>query len=185
MDIVVNASVYFMSMFQAGGKTLVSLITGILPTLACLLVVVKAIVKFIGEEKLEALAQKGANSIIIRYVVLPSLSWLILANPMAFTMGRFLPQKYKGAFFDAICALGHPFTGLFPHTDPSELFIWLGVSQGLVTLGLPVAGLAVGYLVAGITVALIRGLVTERLWIYFAKKKGIDVNAGTGATTLN
>lgn len=176
MDIVSQGAEFFISLFQAGGDYLMGLITGILPTLATLLVVVNAIVKFIGEDKLENFAAKGSKNIFIRYLILPSLSWFILTNPMAFTMARFLPEKYKASFFDMEVSIAHPFTGLFPHTNSGELFVWLGISQGLQTIGLPIGGLAVRYLIAGLIVGFLRAVLTERAWIFLAKRKGLEID---------
>lgn len=177
MELITVAAELFMGLFQEGGKTLLSLVTGILPTLACLLVVVNAVVKFIGEDKLERFAEKAASNVLLRYVALPFLSFFILANPMGFSMARFLPEKYKASFFDSVCSgYGHPATALFPHTNSGELFVWLGIAQGIQKLGLPIGGLAVRYLLAGAVLGLIRGVLTEKLWLYFARKKGLEID---------
>ena len=67
MNALSKGAEYFISLFQAGGKTLVGQITGILPTLACLMVVVKAIIKFIGEEKLDSFAQHSSSNTFMRH----------------------------------------------------------------------------------------------------------------------
>lgn len=174
MDFISMFFEKFIAMFNAGGQNLMGLITGILPTLACLMTFVLAIVKFVGEEKIEKFAEKAAKFFILRYTILPVIAFFIFTNPMNFTLGRFLPEKYKASFFDSCCTLAHPLTGLFPHCNSGELFIWLGISSGLTTLGLGTTGLAVRYLAAGLIVALIRGLLTEKLWMFYAKKNNLD-----------
>ena len=57
----------------------------------------------------------------------------------------------------------HPPTGLFPHINPGELFVWLGIAQGIEDLGVNVATLAIRYALVGLVVILIRGFVTERI----------------------
>ncbi|NEP85210.1 MAG: hypothetical protein F6K39_48265, partial [Okeania sp. SIO3B3] len=99
----------------------------------------------------------------LRYVILPFLSVFFLTNPMAYTMGRFLPEKYKPAFYDAAVSYVHPPTGIFPHVNPGELFVWLGIAAGITELGLDPIPLAVRYLLVGLVVIFIRGIVTE--WI--------------------
>ena len=92
-----------------------------------------------------------------------------LTNPMAYTMGRFLPEKYKPAFYDSAVSFVHPPLGIFPHVNPGELFVWAGIAAGFETLGLNVIPLAVMYLITGFIVIFIRGIVTEfitaRMWV--------------------
>ncbi|MDF2882648.1 MAG: srlA [Clostridiaceae bacterium] len=166
----------FISLFQEGGKTLTGQVTGILPTLACLLVIVKAVIKFIGEDKLEKFAANGSENIFVRYMVLPILSYFVLTNPMCYSMSRFLPEKYKASFIDDIFSFAHPFTGLFPHTDPGELFIWLGIAAGIQKLGLSTGGLALRYLLAGVVLGFMRSIITEKLWMFFAKKNNLKID---------
>ena len=76
-------------------------------------------------------------------------------------MGRFLPERYKPAFYDSAVSFVHPITGIFPHANAGELFVYLGIAGGITTLGLGVSDLAVRYLLVGLVVILIRGIFTE------------------------
>ncbi len=98
-----------------------------------------------------------------------------LTNPMAYTFGRFLPEKYKPAFYDAAVSFVHPILGLFPHANPAELFVYMGIAQGIQQLGLPVGELAIRYFIVGVIVILIKGMVTERLTLRMAKQQGIEL----------
>lgn len=164
----------FTNAFNAGGENLVGLITGIVPTLACLMTFITAIIKLIGEERVEKLAAKVARFRLLRYTLLPFLGLFIFTNPMCYTVGQFLPEKYKASYVDALCAIGHPITGLFPHASSGELFVYLGVISGIQKLGLSTSRLALYYLLVGLILAIVRGVLTERLWMYYANKADIS-----------
>lgn len=163
MDIMVTFAEGFIGMFQAGGKIFFNLAKGMLPTLICLIVIVNAFIRFVGEDRINRFAQKTTKYAILRYTIFPILAVFFLTNPMCYTFGRFLPEKQKPAFYDASVSFVHPVTGLFPHANSAELFIYIGIASGLTTLGLSLEPLAVRYLLVGILVILLRGLLTE--WI--------------------
>jgi PTS system glucitol/sorbitol-specific IIC component len=156
---------WFIGLFNAGGATFVGLVTGIVPTLIVLLTGVNALIRMIGPEKIDRLGEMagrpGLQWYPVRYLVLPVLSVFFLTNPMAYTMGRFLPERYKPAFYDSAVSFVHPITGIFPHANAGELFVYLGIAAGITTLGLSTGDLAVRYLLVGMVVILMRGIVTE------------------------
>jgi PTS system glucitol/sorbitol-specific IIC component len=160
-----NAAEWFIGLFQAGGEVFTGLVTGIIPTLIVLLTAVNALIRMIGPERIEKMgayaARPGIQWYPIRYLVFPALSVFFLTNPMAYTMGRFLPERYKPAFYDSAVSFVHPITGIFPHANAGELFVYLGIAAGITQLGLGTADLAVRYLLVGMVVMLMRGIVTE------------------------
>lgn len=163
MDFLANLAEGFIGLFNAGGEQFLGLVTGIIPTLVVLITFVNSMIRLIGEERVERLAKLSTKNFLTRYTVLPVLAVFFLTNPMAYTFGRFLDEKYKPAFYDAAVSFVHPITGLFPHANPGELFVYLGVAAGLETLGLPLGDIAVRYFLVGVAVILLRGVVTE--WI--------------------
>lgn len=163
MDFLANLAEGFIGLFNAGGEQFLGLVTGIIPTLVVLITFVNSMIRLIGEERVEGLAKLSTKNFLTRYTVLPVLAVFFLTNPMAYTFGRFLDEKYKPAFYDAAVSFVHPITGLFPHANPGELFVYLGVAAGLETLGLPLGDIAVRYFLVGVAVILLRGVVTE--WI--------------------
>ena len=160
-----TAATWFIGLFQEGGNVFKGLVMGIIPLLIVLLTAVNALIRMIGPEKIDKLGELAARPGIqwypVRYLVLPVLSVFFLTNPMAYTMGRFLPEKYKPAFYDSAVSYVHPITGIFPHANPGELFVYLGIAYGIQKLGLGLGDLAVRYLLIGMVVILLRGVVTE------------------------
>ncbi|QKS72462.1 PTS glucitol/sorbitol transporter subunit IIC [Paenalkalicoccus suaedae] len=173
MDFVVNLAEGFIGMFQQGGETFVGLVTGIIPLLITLITAVNAFIKFVGEERITRFAQKLTKYFFLRYTLFPILAVFFLTNPMAYTFGRFLPEKQKPAFYDSAVSFVHPITGLFPHANPAELFVFTGIAAGLTTLGLSLGPLAVMYFLTGIIVILIRGVVTELITVSMMKRQGM------------
>lgn len=160
-----DAANWFIGIFNDGGQVFVGLVTGIIPTLIVLLTFVNALIRWIGPERIdkvgELAARPGLQYYPVRYLLLPLLSVFFLTNPMAYTMGRFLPERYKPAFYDSAVSFVHPITGIFPHANAGELFVYLGIAAGITTLGLNTSDLAVRYLLVGLVVILIRGILTE------------------------
>jgi PTS system glucitol/sorbitol-specific IIC component len=157
----------FIGMFQCGGQTLVGLIGGIVPLLVVLMTFVNALIALIGADRIDKVGEWAARPGLIyypvRYIVLPILAVFFLTNPMAYTMGRFLPEKYKPAFYDSAVSFVHPPLGLFPHVNPGEFFVWGGIAAGITSLGLGLGDLAIRYFIVGVIVIFIRGIVTERI----------------------
>jgi PTS system glucitol/sorbitol-specific IIC component len=155
----------FIGVFQQGGEVFVGLVTGIIPLLIVLLTAVNALIKLIGPERIdrvgEIASRPGIRYYPLRYLVLPFLAVFFLTNPMAYTMGRFLEERDKPAFYDSAVSFVHPITGLFPHANPAELFVYLGIANGIRQLGLPLGDLAVRYFYVGLIVIFMRGIVTE------------------------
>jgi PTS system glucitol/sorbitol-specific IIC component len=163
--VLASAADWFIGLFQAGGEVFVSLLVGIIPTLIVLLTFVNALIHMIGPERIDKVGEYAARPGIIyypvRYLIFPGLSVFFLTNPMCYTMGRFLPERYKPAFYDSAVSFVHPITGIFPHANAGELFVYLGIAAGITQLGLNTSELAVRYLLVGLVVILMRGIVTE------------------------
>jgi PTS system glucitol/sorbitol-specific IIC component len=166
----------FIGMFQCGGQVLVSLISGIVPLLIVLMTFVNALIALIGTERIEKVGEWAARPGLvyypIRYLVLPVVAVFFLTNPMAYTMGRFLPERYKPAFYDSAVSFVHPPLGLFPHVNPGEYFVWGGIAAGITTLGLGLGDLAIRYFIVGLIVIFIRGIVTERITAIMWSRRG-------------
>jgi glucitol/sorbitol PTS system EIIC component len=172
LNAVTWAGEHFIGLFNEAGKQFAGLVTGILPTLIVLLTFMYAMIAFIGEERVTRAVQWSARWWITRYTIMPILAVLVLTNPMCFTFGRFLRERYKPAFYDSAVSFVHPVTTFFPYANAGELFVWLGVAAGVTKLGLSTVPLAIRYFAVGVVVILIRGVVTELISSYLIRREG-------------
>ncbi|WP_218571594.1 PTS glucitol/sorbitol transporter subunit IIC, partial [Klebsiella grimontii] len=70
----------------------------------------------------------------------------------------------------------HTSNGVFPHINPGELFVGLGIAQGIDTLGLNSMDLAIRYMFVGILMNFIGGWVTDFTTAYVCKQQGITLS---------
>ena len=164
MDVITWIAENFIGLFNKSAESLLGLITGILPLLIVLLTAMYAVTTWIGEDRVTRAVQWAGKYAITRYSIMPIIAVIILTNPMAYTFGRFLPEKYKPAFYDSAVSFVHPVTAFFPHANAGELFVWTGVSAGVLQIAPErYARLAVLYFIVGIIVIILRGFLTQ--WI--------------------
>jgi PTS system glucitol/sorbitol-specific IIC component len=102
---------------------------------------------------------------------MPILSVLLLTNPMAYTFGKFVEEEEKPAFYDAVVSFLHPVTGLFPYANAGELFVYLGIANGVMKAGYDQGSLAVRYFLCGIVVVFVRGVITEKITKFLMKRE--------------
>ena len=185
MDALARLAESFIGLFQEGADFFVALLTGIVPLLLVLLTFVNTLIRFIGPERIDRFAVFAARPGIVflplRYLLLPVLAVFFLTNPMAYTMGRFLPERYKPAFYDSAVSFVHPPLGIFPHVNPGELFVYAGIAAGLTKLELPLGDLAIRYLLVGLVVILIRGIVTEAITAIMMGRRTAQAGPEEGA----
>lgn len=172
MEFVTWVANGFMSLFQAGGETFLGWVTGIIPMVVCLMTAINSVIKLIGEDRVERFAKKITGNVFGRYLILPVLAVLFLGNPMCYSFGRFVDEKYKPAYYDSCVSFLHPVTGLFPHANPGELFVYMGIAAGITERGLSLGDLAIRYFTVGLIVIFIRGVLTEKIYLNMLKKVG-------------
>ncbi|PSH61450.1 PTS beta-glucoside transporter subunit IIABC [Phyllobacterium brassicacearum] len=173
---------YFIGIFQKGGEVFAGFVTGIIPTLVVLMTAFYALTELVGEERVHGIARGAGRIALTRYTVLPVLAVFFLTNPMAYTFGSFLEEKYKPAFYDAAVSYVHPPLGLFPHINPGEYFVWGGILVALLELekkGAVPAGyhinVAIWYALVGLVVILLKGMLTERITAIMARRQGVEL----------
>lgn len=166
----------FMGLFQTGAETFISWMTGIVPVVLMLMVLMNTLIAFLGEEKVIKLAKVSSKNPVTRYLILPFLSAFMLGNPMSFTMARFLPEYYKPSYYAAQAQFCHTSNGVFPHINPGELFVWLGIASGIEKLGFNTMELAVRYMLVGIVMNFIGGWITDYTTAFVCKQQGIKLS---------
>ncbi|MGI6511302.1 PTS glucitol/sorbitol transporter subunit IIC [Catenisphaera adipataccumulans] len=176
MDVIVNIAKGFMNLFTLGGEQFVSWVTGIIPTVLMLLILMNAIIALAGQDSVNKIARSCTKNPVLRYAVLPFISAFMLGNPVALSMGKFMPEFYKPAFYASATYHCHTNNGLFPHINASELFVWLGIANGVSQLGLDTTPLAVRYLLVGLVANFISGWSTEFTTRYVEKQQHIKLS---------
>lgn len=176
MESIVNIASGFMNLFTLGGEQFKNWVVGIVPTITVLLVLMNAIIALAGQDRVDKLARVCTSNPLLRYAVLPWVSAFMLGNPMALSMGKFMPEYYKPSYYAAATYHCHTNSGIFPHINASEIFIYLGIANGLTTLGLDTTPLALRYLLVGIVCNFISGWATDFTTKIVEKQQGVKLS---------
>ena len=160
-------------MTDAGAQQLLAWVTELLPKTFLFLILLNAVTGLIGRARVERLAARCGSNAFLRYMVLPFLSAVVLGNPLAISMGRYLPERYKPAYFASASYHCHTNSGIFQHINPAELFLWLGIANGVLARGYDLFPLAIRYLLAGLAANFVSGCATEWITRRVEKKQGI------------
>ena len=176
MESIVNIASGFMNLFTLGGEQFKNWVVGIVPTITVLLVLMNAIIALAGQDRVDKLARVCTSNPLLRYAVLPWVSAFMLGNPMALSMGKFMPEYYKPSYYAAATYHCHTNSGIFPHINASEIFIYLGIANGLTTLGLDTTPLALRFLLVGIVCTFISGWSTDFTTKIVEKQQGVKLS---------
>lgn len=160
-------------MIDAGADQLLTWVTAFLPKVFLFLILLNALTAMIGRSRVERLAAKCGANPLLRYMALPFLSAVVLGNPMAISMGRYLPERYKPAYFASASYHCHTNSGIFNHINPAELFLWLGIAEGVLARGQDLFPLALRYMAAGLVANFVSGYATEIITGKMEKKQKV------------
>lgn len=176
MDFLVNLAQSFIGLFELGSETLIGWMTTIVPKVLLLLVFMNSLIALIGADKVNKFGKMCSKNKLLAYGVLPLISAFTLGNPMALSMGKFLPEVQKPSYYASAAYHCHTNNGIFPHINPGELFVWMGIAQGVEKLGLSTVPLAIRYMLVGIVMNFLSGWITDFTTKYVEKQQNVKLN---------
>ncbi len=176
MNAIVKGASGFMGLFDTGAATFVSWVSTIVPKVLLLLILMNTIIALIGQDRVNKFAKVCAGNVVLAYGVLPFISAFMLGNPMALSMGKFLPERMKPSYYASASFHCHTNSGLFPHINAGELFIYTGIAQGVAKLGFSETDLAIRYLLVGLVMNFVAGWVTDFTTKIVMKQQGIELS---------
>lgn len=175
MNIITGFFEKLLEVFQTGGQIFISWLVAVVPVLLMAMIFWKSITSLAGTKWLDKLAGKSEKNPILRYMILPFFSAIMYGNPMSMKAAKSLPEKHKPSYFASQAQFCHTSSGLFPHVNPGEIFVWLGIALGIGKIGLNPVKLAAAYLFAGLVLNFAGGWMTDFTTSLVSKKKNIQL----------
>lgn len=173
MNLINEIQLFIGNLLSESVTTFSNWMIQLVPMILLVMIIMNTIALCIGEERVYKLANLASKNILVRYMVLPFFGAIVLCNPMALSLGKYVPEKYKPSYFASASYFCHTSSGVFQHINPSELMIWIGISQGIIKQGLDIYELAWMYLIVGLIVNFISGVSTEFTTNRICKARGI------------
>lgn len=160
-----------LTFIQSASGHFLTLVVTVLPVFLFMRILLTVTLRRVGTAQTEALARVCGRSRVLTYGLLPVIGWLLLRAPGALALGFMLPEKSKPGFEDALTTLAHPLSTASPGMVTPELVAWLSITAGLRAQGQSVTQLALRYLLSAVVIGLIRGMVTEWLFLRLSSRR--------------
>ena len=176
MNVIVKFASGFMGLFDTGAQTFIGWVSGIVPKVLLLLILMNTIIALVGQDRINKFAKVCSKNVILAYGVLPFIAAFMLGNPMALSMGKFLPERQKPSYYASAAYHCHTNSGILPHINPGEIFIYMVIAAGIQKLGLNETDLALRYLLVGLVMNFFAGWVTDFTTKIVMKQQGIELS---------
>lgn len=177
MDTLITIQEKAMFVMNHCGDVFIDWVVNYVPPLLMMMIILNTIVYTLGSKSIHRLMPLAEKSSIFRYLALPFFGSVILGNPLSLALGKYLPEKFKPAFFASTSFFCHTSSGVFSQINPAEILVWVGISTGISQLGYSTVPLAIRYMVVGMGANFISGFVTEKITEHLSKSKNIALSA--------
>ena len=106
------------------------------------------------------------------------VSWVsgIVPKVLLLLMGKFLPERMKPSYYASASYHCHTNSGIFSHINPGEIFIYLGIAQGVQKAGFDMTELGLRYMLVGLVMNFFSGWVTDFTTKMVMKQQGIELS---------
>ena len=133
----------FMKLFQLGGETFISWMTNIVPLVLMLLIAMNTLSLSWEKRRSIPWLRFLPKILFSRYMIFTfSFQPLCWGTRCQSVWDVFLPEYYKPSFVAAQMQFCHTSNGVFPHINPGELFVWMGIATGIQNFRLESNGLS-------------------------------------------
>ncbi|MDE6959257.1 MAG: PTS glucitol/sorbitol transporter subunit IIC, partial [Lachnospiraceae bacterium] len=105
---------FFTNLFSYGGSFLVSWCMDLIPAIFMVLILTNALIRLIPARLIEKAAVLASRHLLLKYMLIPFFGAILLGNPSALTLGRFLAEKDKPSYFACASFFCHTSSGVFP-----------------------------------------------------------------------
>ncbi|MDL2220182.1 PTS sorbitol transporter subunit IIC [Eubacteriales bacterium OttesenSCG-928-N14] len=170
VDAIANGAGWFVGLFTTAAGTLWGFIQGTIPLLLVFLTFMNTLVLFIGEKRVEKIGSIFSKYAIFRYTLMPIIFCTLIPGTSLFIVAKLLPQHQKPAYADVYLTYLHPSAGFFPHVHASEIWVYMGLANGIAAAGLSTNQFALRAFLVCIPIMLIRGIITERITVILLKR---------------
>ena len=134
------------------------------------------IIALIGQERVNKFAKLCSGNVILAYWSITIYFSIYVRKPNGIINGKFLPERMKPSYYASASYHCHTNSGIFSHINPGEIFIYLGIAQGVQKAGFDMTELGLRYMLVGLVMNFFSGWVTDFTTKIVMKQQGIELS---------